>query len=104
MPRSRSALNVERSQALGLARPEQTPVGCGEGNVFPESALETEGGGEVNGIEAPERMPLDQVAGQQEELVPQVHSNVGLPIAFKLPTSVGILDLREKTFPLVAYQ
>lgn len=52
----------------------------------------------MNGIETSEGMPLDQIARKKEGTVVQFHSDVGLPIGFKLPAGKGILGIREVTF------
>ena len=69
---------------------EQTRIGCGKCDLLAQSAFETKSRGQVNRIESPEGMPSDQIASQEENLIQQVHTEVGLPIAFELPAGQGI--------------
>ncbi len=43
---------------------------------------------------------MDEVAGQQKDVVSQVHANVGPPVAFELPAGGGVLAVGEMAFPL----
>lgn len=58
----------------------------------------------MNGIETPERMPLDQIAGQKEDIILKIHSNVGIPITFELPTGKSIPTTGKGAFPELAGQ
>jgi len=49
--------------------PQELPVGRAEGNAHREAALEAKGRCQVNRIETPQRVPLDQVLGQGENLI-----------------------------------
>jgi len=58
----------------------------------------------VDGVGRSEGVPLNQVAGQQENLIPQVHSNVGLPIALELPARQGIPAFGKVAVPALPCQ
>ena len=69
---------------------KQALIGCGKRDLLAQSTLETESRSQVNCIESPEGMPSDQITSEKENLIQQVHTNIGLPIAFELPAGQGI--------------
>jgi len=43
----------------------------------------------MDGVEAPKRMPLDQIAGENQNVVAKVHPDIGSPVLLELLPGPG---------------
>ena len=96
--------DIKRVKTLGSRRSEEAFVCGGECDGFSQRRLEADRRSQMDGVETPEGVTLDQIAGQNENFVLQVQTNVGLPVALKLSAGQGILTARQMAFTVFPRQ
>lgn len=59
---------------------KEADVGGAEREVFSDRALHRQRRGQMDGVEAAQRMLPDEVAGESEDLIPELRANIAFPI------------------------
>ena len=68
-----SPFRIQHAKLLGLCRIEKASVSGYERHRLAELPAKSQRGSEVDRVEPAERLPLDQVAGQEKNFVPKIH-------------------------------
>jgi hypothetical protein len=72
--------DVDRGEALRFGGAKEADVGGAEREVFSDSALDRQCRRQMDRVEGTQGMLLDQVAGESEDLIPEIHANIAFPL------------------------